>query len=106
MNPVLLKPGGEDSSHVVVLGRAVADVTALSYRPMKAALLEQVLSSLADLRSPFDVVACAAGGSPTESNLRAADIANMGLATAVGFPVVVVGDIDRGGVFPALYGPV
>ena len=82
MNPVLLKPGGEDSSQVVVLGRAVADVTALSYRPMKAALLEQVLASLEDLRSRFDVVVCEGAGSPTEINLRADDIANMGLAAA------------------------
>jgi adenosylcobyric acid synthase len=104
MNPVLLKPGGEDSSQVVVLGRPVADVTALSYRPMKAALLEQVLTSLADLRSRFDVVVCEGAGSPTEINLRADDIANMGLATAAQLPVVVVGDIDRGGVFAALYG--
>ncbi|MGY1739315.1 MULTISPECIES: cobyric acid synthase [unclassified Blastococcus] len=106
MNPVLLKPGGEDSSQVVVLGRPVADVTALSYRPMKAALLEQVLASLADLRARFDVVVCEGAGSPTEINLRADDIANMGLATAAQLPVVVVGDIDRGGVFAALYGTV
>ncbi|WP_369259363.1 cobyric acid synthase [Geodermatophilus amargosae] len=106
MNPVLLKPGGEDASQVVVLGRPVADVTALSYRPMKAALLEQALACLADLRSRFDVVVCEGAGSPTEINLRADDIANMGLATAAELPVVVVGDIDRGGVFPALYGTV
>ncbi|NEK87379.1 cobyric acid synthase [Blastococcus saxobsidens] len=106
MNPVLLKPGGDDSSQVVVLGRAIADVTALSYRPMKAALLEQVLSSLADLRARFDVVVCEGAGSPTEINLRADDIANMGLATAAELPVLVVGDIDRGGLFPALYGTV
>ena len=106
MNPVLLKPGGENSSQVVVLGRAVADVTALSYRPMKAALLEQVLTSLAALRSRFDVVVCEGAGSPTEINLRADDIANMGLATAARLPVVVVGDIDRGGVFASLYGTV
>lgn len=106
MNPVLLKPGGDNSSQVVVLGRAVADVTALSYRPMKAALLEQVLSSLADLRARFDVVVCEGAGSPTEINLRADDIANMGLATAADLPVLVVGDIDRGGLFPALYGTV
>ena len=104
MNPVLLKPGGDDSSQVVVLGKAVADVTALSYRPLKAALLEQVLDCLADLRSRFDVVVCEGAGSPTEINLRADDIANMGLATAADLPVVVVGDIDRGGLFPALYG--
>ncbi|WP_212719663.1 cobyric acid synthase [Blastococcus sp. CCUG 61487] len=106
MNPVLLKPGGDNSSQVVVLGRAVADVTALSYRPMKAALLEQALASLADLRSRFDVVICEGAGSPTEINLRADDIANMGLATAADLPVLLVGDIDRGGLFPALYGTV
>src|SRR5829696_3285361 len=106
MNPVLLKPGGDNSSQVVVMGRPVADVTALSYRPMKAALLDQVLACLADLRSRFDVVVCEGAGSPTEINLRADDIANMGLATAAGLPVLVVGDIDRGGVFPALYGTV
>ncbi|MFQ1003362.1 cobyric acid synthase [Modestobacter sp. SSW1-42] len=106
MNPVLLKPGGDNASQVVVLGRAVADVTALSYRPMKAALLEQALACLADLRSRFDVVVCEGAGSPTEINLRADDIANMGLATAARLPVVVVGDIDRGGVFAALYGTV
>ncbi|TFV68547.1 cobyric acid synthase [Blastococcus sp. CT_GayMR20] len=106
MNPVLLKPGGDNSSQVVVLGRAVTEVTALSYRPMKAALLEQVLASLADLRSRFDVVICEGAGSPTEINLRGDDIANMGLATAAQLPVVVVGDIDRGGLFPALYGTV
>ncbi|MCZ2829991.1 cobyric acid synthase [Modestobacter sp. VKM Ac-2986] len=106
MNPVLLKPGGDNASQVVVLGKAVADVTALSYRPMKAALLEQALACLADLRSRFDVVVCEGAGSPTEINLRADDIANMGLATAAHLPVVVVGDIDRGGVFAALYGTV
>ena len=106
MNPVLLKPGGENSSQVVVLGRAVTEVTAMSYRGLKAQLLEQVLASLADLRSRFDVVVCEGAGSPTEINLRDTDIANMGLATAAGLPVVVVGDIDRGGLFPALYGTV
>jgi adenosylcobyric acid synthase len=106
MNPVLLKPGGENSSQVVVLGRAVTDVTAMSYRGLKAQLFEQVLASLADLRSRFDVVVCEGAGSPTEINLRDTDIANMGLATAAGLPVVVVGDIDRGGLFPALYGTV
>jgi adenosylcobyric acid synthase len=106
MNPVLLKPGGENSSQVVVLGRAVGEVTALSYRELKATLRDQVLDCLADLRSRFDVVICEGAGSPTEINLRADDIANMGLATAAQLPVVVVGDIDRGGVFPALYGTV
>jgi adenosylcobyric acid synthase len=106
MNPVLLKPGGEDSSQVVVLGRAVGDVTALSYRDLESSLRNQVLDCLADLRARFDVVVCEGAGSPTEINLRADDIANMGLATAAQLPVLIVGDIDRGGVFPALYGTV
>ena len=106
MNPVLLTHGGENASQVDVLGRPDADETALTYRPMKAALLEQALACLADLRSRFDGVVCEGAGSPTEINLRADDIANMGLATAAQLPVVVVGDIDRGGVFAALYGTV
>jgi adenosylcobyric acid synthase len=106
MNPVLLKPGGDDSSQVVVLGRVVGEVTALSYRPLRETLFDQVLAALEDLRSRFDVVLCEGAGSPTEINLRANDIANMGLATAAELPVVVVGDIDRGGMFASLYGTV
>jgi adenosylcobyric acid synthase len=104
MNPVLLKPGSDRHSQVVVLGRPVADVDALSYREYKPKLLEVVLDSLADLRRRYDVVICEGAGSPAEINLRATDIANMGLATAARLPTVVVGDIDRGGVFAALYG--
>jgi len=104
MNPVLLKPGSDRTSQVVLLGKPWANVSAASYRTVKAALFEQVLASLADLRSRFDVVICEGAGSPTEINLRATDIANMGLARAVELPVLVVGDIDRGGVFAALFG--
>ncbi|GGM39047.1 cobyric acid synthase [Longimycelium tulufanense] len=103
-NPVLLKPGGDRSSQVVVLGRALGDVTALSYRQRKAELAATVLSTLADLRRDHDVVVCEGAGSPTEINLRANDIANMGLARAANLPVLVVGDIDRGGVFAHLFG--
>jgi adenosylcobyric acid synthase len=106
MNPVLLKPGGERHSHVVVLGRPWADTDAMSYRAHKPALLEVVLDSLADLRRRYDVVVCEGAGSPAEVNLRATDIANMGLARAAGLPVVVVGDIDRGGVLAHLAGTV
>ncbi|SOD74484.1 adenosylcobyric acid synthase (glutamine-hydrolysing) [Jatrophihabitans sp. GAS493] len=104
MNPVLLKPGGDRSSQVVLLGHPVAEVTALSYRDLKPRLMTTVLDSLAQLRSRFDVVICEGAGSPTEINLRSDDIANMGLARAAGLPVVVVADIDRGGVFASLYG--
>ena len=104
MNPVLLKPGSDRVSHVVVMGQPVGEVDALGYREWKPKLLEVALSALADLRSRFDVVVCEGAGSPTEINLRGTDIANMGLAVAASLPVVVVGDIDRGGVFASLYG--
>jgi adenosylcobyric acid synthase len=104
MNPVLLKPGSDRTSQVVVLGRPYAEVSALSYRDHKAALLEIALASLADLRSRFDVVVCEGAGSPAEINLRATDIANLGLARAADLPVLVVGDINPGGVFAALFG--
>jgi adenosylcobyric acid synthase len=103
-NPVLLKPGGDRSSQVVVLGKAVGEVSALSYRQRKAELMGTVLDTLAGLRADFDVVICEGAGSPAEINLRADDIANMGLARAADLPVLVVGDIDRGGVFAHLFG--
>jgi adenosylcobyric acid synthase len=104
MNPVLLKPGSDRRSQVVLLGRPVGEVDALSYAGLKPMLQETVLHCLADLRRRFDVVICEGAGSPAEINLRASDLANMGLARAAGLPVLVVGDIDRGGVFAALYG--
>jgi len=106
MNPVLLKPGSDNSSQVVLLGKPVAEVNAMNYRDLKPRLFETVLESLADLRSRFEVVICEGAGSPTEINLRDRDIANMGLARAANLPVVVVGDIDRGGLFAALHGTV
>ena len=104
MNPVLLKPGSDRTSQVVLLGRPYAEVSALTYRDHKAALLEVALECLADLRSRYDVVICEGAGSPAEINLRATDIANMGLARAAGLPVLVVGDINPGGVFAGLFG--
>jgi adenosylcobyric acid synthase len=104
MNPVLLKPGGNHSSQVMVLGKPIAETDALSYRDLKPALQETVLACLADLRTRFDVVICEGAGSPAEINLRESDIVNMGLARAAGLPVVVVADIDRGGAFAALFG--
>ncbi len=104
MNPVLLKPGSDRRSQVVVLGQAGAEVDAVEYRQHSGRLLDVALDSLAQLRREFDVVICEGAGSPAEINLRETDIANMGLARAAGLPVIVVGDIDRGGVFAALYG--
>ena len=105
MNPVLLKPGA-GGSQVVLLGHPDGEVDALSYQSRKAALLEVALDSLAALRAEFDVVVCEGAGSPAEINLRATDIANLGLARAADLPVIVVTDIDRGGSFAALYGTV
>src|SRR5580700_8759850 len=104
MNPILLKPTGERTSQVVVLGRAVAHLDAVAYQAAKPDLLGTVLAALADLRARFDVVICEGAGSPAEINLRAADLTNMGLARAADLPVILVGDIDRGGVFAALLG--
>lgn len=104
MNPVLLKPGGEGRSQIVLNGRAEGDVDALGDRTQRERMREASLSALARLRARHDVVVCEGAGSPAEINLRAGDIANMGLARAAHLPVVVVGDIDRGGVFASMFG--
>ena len=104
MNPVLLKPSAERTTQVVVRGKPWATASAMSYGPMKRELLPIVLEALEDLRSRFDVVVCEGAGSPAEINLRENDLANMGLARAANLPVLLVGDIDRGGLFASLYG--
>ena len=106
MNPILLKPGSDRRSQVVLMGQPVADVDAMEYGRLKDLLRESALASLDRLRSSYDVVICEGAGSPAEINLRRGDIANMGLARAANLPVIVVGDIDRGGVFAAFYGTV
>jgi adenosylcobyric acid synthase len=104
LNPVLLKPGSDRCAQVVVLGQADGTVSAASYQHRKAELLDVVVGTLAALRAEYEVVICEGAGSPTEINLRSTDIANMGLARAAGLPVLVVGDIDRGGVLAHLFG--
>jgi adenosylcobyric acid synthase len=104
MNPVLLKPGSDRRSQVVVLGHPEAEADAVGYRAHAPRLRQVALDSLARLRDAYDVVICEGAGSPAEINLRDTDVANMGLARAAGLPVIVVGDIDRGGVFAAMYG--
>ncbi|WP_433242535.1 cobyric acid synthase [Streptosporangium sp. CA-135522] len=106
MNPILLKPGSDRRSQVVVMGRPLADVDAMEYWDVKDRLRQVAVDALERLRGTYDVVVCEGAGSPAEINLRRGDIANMGLARAAGLPVVVVGDIDRGGVFASLYGTV
>src|SRR5882724_1786699 len=104
MNPVLIKPTGEREAQVVVMGRALTEVNAASYGDLKAMLFPTVLGALEDLRSRFDVVICEGAGGIAEINLRANDLVNLGLARAADLAVVLVGDIDRGGVFASLFG--
>ena len=104
MNPVLIKPAGDTSSQVLLMGKPFADATARSYQALKAQLEAPTLAALDALRGRFDAVICEGAGSPAEINLRARDLANMGLARAADLPVLLVGDIDRGGVFASLVG--
>ncbi|MFG3195655.1 cobyric acid synthase [Streptomyces sp. NPDC048208] len=107
MNPVLLKPGGERSSQVVLLGRPVGELSARGYHGgRQQALLGTVLECLEELRGTYDAVICEGAGSPAEINLRRTDIVNMGVARGARLPVLVVGDIDRGGVFASFFGTV
>lgn len=105
-NPVLLKPGSDLSSQVVLLGEAVDTVTAGNYRSLRPRLAGTAYAALAELRTEYDAVICEGAGSPAEINLRSGDFVNMGLARRAGLPAIVVGDIDRGGVFAALFGTV
>lgn len=104
MNPVLLKPGSDRRSHVVLRGRPYTDVTALSYRGLHPVLRQAALDAYDELAARYDVVLCEGAGSPAEINLRGTDLSNMGLADARDLPVIVVGDVDRGGVFASLFG--
>ena len=106
MNPVLLKPTGERTSQVVVMGRPPPTETAAAYHRARRDLVGVVDGALADLRARFDVVVCEGAGSPAEINLLEHDLVNLGLARRAGLGAVVVGDIERGGVFAHLYGTV
>jgi adenosylcobyric acid synthase len=105
-NPILLKPGSDRTSQLVVKGRVAGTVAAADYIEHRDRLAEVVADELASLRAEFDAVICEGAGSPAEINLRATDLANMGLARAADLPVVVVGDIDRGGLLAHLFGTV
>ncbi|MBA0126700.1 cobyric acid synthase [Haloechinothrix sp. YIM 98757] len=104
MNPILLKPGSDRRSHVVALGKPYGTLDSGEYATGRSALAEIAHGSLAELRGRFDAVICEGAGSPAEVNLRSGDYVNMGLARRAGLPVLVVGDIDRGGVFAAMFG--
>ncbi len=104
MNPVLLKPVSDTRAQLVVAGQARAELEAGDYQVWKPQLLQPVLEAYGRLYADFDAVIIEGAGSPAEINLREHDIANMGFAEAVDCPVVLVADIDRGGVFAHLLG--
>jgi adenosylcobyric acid synthase len=106
MNPVLLKPVGDRTSQVVVMGRPWRTLDAMAFQSAKAELADLVLGALDELRGRFDVVVCEGAGSPAEINLLENDLVNLGLAARAQIPALVVGDIERGGVFAHLYGTV
>ena len=104
MNPVLLKPQADRSSQLIVHGKVRGTLGSGNFRAARGALLDEVLDSYHRLRAQCDIVIVEGAGSPAEINLRAGDIANMGFARAAKVPVVLVGDIDRGGVIAAVVG--
>jgi len=104
MNPVLLKPQSDRTSQIILHGKVVAHSGSDYFRMHKGELLEAVLGSYRRLRTAADIVIVEGAGSPAEINLRHKDIANMGFARAAGVPVVLVGDIDRGGVIASIVG--
>ena len=104
MNPVLLKPQSEIGAQLVVQGRVRGNVRARDYQALKPSLMTHVMHSFELMRAQADIVLVEGAGSASETNLRAGDIANMGFARASGTPVVLLGDIDRGGVIASLVG--
>lgn len=104
MNPVLLKPGSDRRSHVVVMGHPAGEVSATDFATGRRHLAEAAHAAYDDLASRFDVVVAEGAGSPAEINLRSSDYVNMGLARHADLPVVLVGDIDRGGLFASMFG--
>ncbi len=106
MNPVLLKPTGPMTSQVVVMGQPQAELPYAEYRARAPELRHVVHAALSDLRRRFDVVICEGAGGAAEINLMDDDLVNMPLAEEAGLPVIIVGDVERGGVFASLYGTV
>jgi adenosylcobyric acid synthase len=103
-NPILLKPNSDTGSQVIIHGKAISDMEASVYHDYKKVAMQAVLASHQRLSVRFDYIMVEGAGSPAEINLRAGDIANMGFAEAVDCPVILIADIDRGGVFAHLVG--
>ncbi len=106
MNPILLKPSSETGSQLIVLGEVRGQYDAQDYFGMKKTLIPEIMKAFRSLEAENDILVIEGAGSPAEINLRADDIVNMGLAELVDAPVVLAGDIDRGGVFAQLYGTI
>lgn len=106
MNPILLKPSTDQDSQVIVMGKVLADMDAASYYQFKPKLVPQVMSAYQSLAAENDVIILEGAGSPAEINLNKNGIVNMGMARAVDAPVILVADIDKGGVFASIYGTV
>ncbi len=106
MNPVLLKPGSDHRSHIVLRGRPSGTLESGEYVSGRGHLAAAAFAAYDELSSRFEVIICEGAGSPAEINLRGGDYVNLGLARAKTLPVIVIGDIDRGGVFASLYGTV
>ena len=106
MNPILLKPTGDATSQVIVNGEVVANLRAAEYYQRKTEFIPAIRQAYETLAAQYDVVVIEGAGSPAEINLAENDIVNMGMAAMADAPVLLVGDIDRGGVFPSLYGTV
>ena len=106
MNPILLKPSSDVGSQVIVNGEVRGDMPARAYFRQKKTLIPEILRAYESLAQEYDILVIEGAGSPAEINLKADDIVNMGLAKLVDAPVLLVGDIDRGGVFAQLYGTV
>lgn len=106
MNPILLKPSSETGCQVIVHGEIFEESSALNYRNRKKVLKKEVMKAFSSLSEEFDVIVIEGAGSPAEINLNQDDFVNMGLAHMVDAPVILVGDIDRGGIFATLYGTI
>lgn len=104
MNPILLKPTSDRKAQVVLMGKVAMDMDAVSYHDYKPRLRHHICSVYKSLAQEYDVLVLEGAGSPAEINLRDRDIVNMGMAEMAGCPVILVADIDRGGVFAAIYG--
>ena len=106
MNPVLLKPTSDRKSQVVFMGKVLKDMDAVDYHEFKQELLPKIKEVYQELDQEYDAIILEGAGSPAEINLNERDIVNMGMARLVDAPVILVADIDKGGVFASIYGTI